>query len=144
MKYFSEKEFWCKCNQCQKGDADLDIPEGGMIGSVSENIKALVENVLDPLREKYGKPIVVNSGYRCPRHNMAVGGVTNSQHMKGEAADITAGSPEENKRLAEIIKQNGKWDQMIVYPTFVHVSWKRFGPNRKQTLRKVSNGYQKV
>ena len=141
MKYFSEKEFWCKCSQCQKGDADLDIPEGGMIGSVKENIKALVENVLDPLREKYGKPIVVNSGYRCPRHNLAVGGVTNSQHMKGEAADITAGSPEENKRLAEILEQNGKYDQMIKYLNkdggirFIHVSWKRFGPNLKQRLR---------
>ena len=45
--------------------------------------------------------------------------------------------PEELEKLVEIIKQNGKWDQMIVYPTFVHVSWKRFGPNRKQTLRKA-------
>ena len=143
MKYFKEQEFWCKCNQCQKGDADLDIPEGGMIGGVTENIKALVENVLDPLREKYGKPIVVNSGYRCPRHNLAVGGATQSQHMKGEAADITAGSPEENKRLAEILEQNGKYDQMIKYLNpdggirFIHVSWKRNGQNRKQRLRKA-------
>ena len=104
------------------------------------------DNVLDPLREKYGKPIKVNSGYRCPKHNLAVGGATQSQHMKGEAADIAPmdGDARELERLVEIIKQNGKWDQMIVYPTFVHVSWKRFGPNRKQTLRKVSNGYQKV
>lgn len=151
MKHFSEKEFWCRCNQCQKGDAEMGIPPGGMMGGVPENVKALVENVLDPLREKYGKPIKVNSGYRCPKHNLAVGGATQSQHMKGEAADIapvglqvTAYGLKELERLVEIIKQNGKWDQMIVYPTFVHVSWKRFGPNRKQTLRKVSNGYQKV
>ena len=143
MKYFSEKEFWCKCNQCQKGDAEMGIPPGGMMGGVPENIKALVANVLDPLREKYGKPIVVNSGYRCPRHNLAVGGVMNSQHMRGEAADLTAGSPEENKRLAEILEQNGKYDQMIKYLNkddgirFVHVSWKRFGPNRHQVLRKA-------
>lgn len=129
----------------------MGIPPGGMMGGVPENVKALVENVLDPLREKYGKPIKVNSGYRCPKHNLAVGGATQSQHMKGEAADIapvglqvTAYGLKELERLVEIIKQNGKWDQMIVYPTFVHVSWKRFGPNRKQTLRKVSNGYQKV
>lgn len=129
----------------------MGIPPGGMIGGVPENVKALVENVLDPLREKYGKPIQVNSGYRCPKHNLAVGGATQSQHMNGEAADIApaelvSGSKiqEELEKMVAIIKQNGKWDQMIVYPTFVHVSWKRFGPNRKQTLRKVSNGYQKV
>jgi len=153
MKHFSEKEFWCRCSQCQKGDAEMGIPPGGMIGSVKENIKALVENVLDPLREKYGKPIVVNSGYRCPKHNLAVGGASRSQHLLGEAADIAPvssfrvqdpGYKDELARLVEIIKENGKFDQLIIYPTFVHVSWKRFGPNRKQTLRKVSNGYQKV
>ena len=139
MKHFSEKEFWCRCSQCQKGDAEMGIPPGGMMGGVPENVKALVENVLDPLREKYGKPIKVNSGYRCPNHNLAVGGATQSQHMKGEAADIApmSGDTSELERMVEIIKQNGKWDQMIVYPTFVHVSWKRFGPNRKQTLRKA-------
>ena len=142
MKHFSEKEFWCRCSQCQKGDAEMGIPPGGMMGGVPENVKALVENVLDPLREKYGKPIKVNSGYRCSKHNLAVGGATQSQHMKGEAADVVPGDSgqvtgDSLERLVEIIKQNGKWDQMIVYPTFVHVSWKRFGPNRKQTLRKA-------
>lgn len=146
MKHFSEKEFWCRCSLCLKGDAEMGIPPGGMLGGVPENVKALVENVLDPLRKKYGKPIKVNSGYRCPKHNLAVGGATQSQHMKGEAADIAPmdGDASELEKLVEIIKQNGKWDQIIVYPTFVHVSWKRFGPNRKQTLRKVSDGYQKV
>ena len=146
MKHFSEKEFWCRCNQCQKGDAEMGIPPGGMIGGVPENVKALVENVLDPLREKYGKPIQVNSGYRCPNHNMAVGGATQSQHKNGEAADVApmSGDASELERLVEIIKQNGKFDQLIIDPTFVHVSWKKFGPNRKQVWRKVSNGYQKA
>ena len=122
----------------------MGIPPGGMLGGVPENVKALVENVLDPLREKYGKPIKVNSGYRCPKHNLAIGGAIGSQHMKGEAADIapaglrfTAYGLKELEWMVEIIKQNGKWDQMIVYPTFIHVSWKRFGPNRHQVLRKA-------
>jgi len=124
MKFFSEREFACKC--C-----------GQLPPSMRANIVALVENVLDPLREKYGKPIVVNSGYRCPKHNLAVGGVVNSQHMKGEAADLCCA---DNKRLAEIIEKNGKYDQMIKYLRpdgsirFIHVSWKRNGGNRKQRL----------
>ena len=130
MKYFRKEEFECRC--C------------GSTGSpqVGENIEALVENVLDPVRERYGKPIYVNSGYRCHRHNVAVGGVANSQHMKGEAADLRIdGNPEV---LARVIVENGKWDQMIIYPTFVHVSYKRNGGNRHQVLRKTAGGYQKI
>jgi len=56
-----------------------------------ENMRALVENVLDPLRARYGHPIYVSSGYRCPKLNNAVNGAINSQHMRGEAADIYAG-----------------------------------------------------
>ena len=51
------------------------------------NLGELVDAVLDPLREKYGRPIHVSSGYRCPRLNRAVGGSATSQHVKGEAAD---------------------------------------------------------
>ncbi len=142
MKYFNYKELGCKCSRCQRGDTVMDIPVGGMIGGIKGNLKALVENVLDPLREKYGKPIRVNSGYRCPNHNLAVGGAKNSQHMSGEAADIAPVKSDELRvkseveRLVEIIKENGKFDQLIIYPTFVHVSWKRCGGNRKQVLRK--------
>ena len=46
--------------------------------------------------------------------------------------------------LARIIVENGKFDQLIIYPTFVHVSWKRQGGNRKEVLRKTATGYQKV
>ena len=130
MKYFGMEEFRCKC--C------------GSTGSPQAvaNIEALVENVLDPAREKLGAPIVVNSGYRCPRHNAAVGGVTNSQHMKGEAADIVPVNSEKLKvksdleRLKQIIIDNGRYDQLIDYGTFLHVSWKRNGGNRKQKLIK--------
>ena len=53
-----------------------------------KNLTALIEKVLDPLREAYGKPIIVTSGYRCPKLNAIVGSTPSSQHVKGEAADI--------------------------------------------------------
>ncbi len=115
MRYYEMKEFACKC--C-----------GQLPPSAEQNLQALVEHVLDPARERLGMPITVNSGYRCPAHNKAVGGVKNSQHLKGEAADITCA---DNKRLAEIIEQLGNFDQLIDYPTFLHVSYKRQGVNRE-------------
>lgn len=68
-------------------------------------LTALVDNVLDPLREWYGKPITVNSGYRCPELNVAVKGSKTSQHMKGEAADIDTGDRQQNKLLFEYIRK---------------------------------------
>lgn len=124
MKYFKERELACKC--C-----------GQLPPSMRANFVALVDNVLDPAREEFGGPVVVNSGYRCPKHNLEVGGVVNSQHMKGEAADVCCA---DNKRLAEIIEQNGRFDQLIKYLNadgsirFIHVSWKRNGVNRRQRL----------
>ena len=123
MKYFKMSEFECR-DGCP------------MPASARENIEALVEAVLDPARERFGKPITVNSGYRCPRHNAAVGGVPNSQHMRGEAADVSAGSAQASREVGKIIEQLGKFDQLIYYPTFVHVSWKRIGKNRKQIIYK--------
>ena len=133
MKYFAMKEFECK-DRCE------------MPSEVRANIVALVENVLDPARERLGMVITVNSGYRCPKHNLAVGGVKNSQHMKGEAADVRSvqGSGFTVQDLARVIVANGRWDQMILYPTFVHVSWKRNGPNRREVLKKTASGYQRV
>ena len=125
MRYFNEKEFVCRC--C-----------GELPPFARENIEALVENVLDPARERFGKPIIVNSGYRCPKHNKEVGGVANSQHLRGEAADVRC---TDNKRLAEIIEQNGKFDQLIDYGTFLHVSYKPAGGNRHQKLKKGGAHY---
>ena len=96
-----------------------------------ENLTALVDNVLDPVRERLGKAITVNSGYRCPKHNKAVGGVANSQHMTGEAADIVCA---DLPRLKALIIENGNYDQLIDYGTFLHVSYKRGGMNRWQKL----------
>ena len=66
-------------------------------------LELLVEHVLDPLREAWGKPIHVSSGYRCPVLNKAVGGAPASQHMRGEAADISVGNPADNRRLYHLL-----------------------------------------
>lgn len=131
MKWFKDEEMRCWC--C-----------GELPPFVRANIEALVREVLDPAREKLGKAVTVTSGYRCQKHNRAVGGSVNSQHLYGEAADITAGSPEDNMRLVRLIVKNGRWDQMILYRSFIHVSWKKAGGNRKEILRKMANGYVRV
>lgn len=100
------------------------------------NLNALIDNVLDPLREAYGKPIRVNSGFRCPELNKAVKGSATSDHMTGRAADITGGSPKENKKLFYMIQSLGlPFDQLIDEKHFswIHVSY-REGANRKQVL----------
>ena len=63
----------------------------------------LVEQLLDPIRRHYGAPIIVTSGYRCPALNTAVGGVTNSHHIVGCAADITTGTIDNNRKLFALI-----------------------------------------
>lgn len=99
-------------------------------------LTALVDNVLDPLREKFGRPIMVNSGFRCSVLNKAVGGAATSQHMTGEAADIDTGTRAGNKELFDIIRKELPFDQVIDEKNFswVHVSYKSSG-NRKQTLK---------
>lgn len=97
---------------------------------VRDSIQALTENVLQPLRDAWGKPLKVNSGYRCKALNAAVGGVPTSQHVKGEAADIAAGDPVKLARLA--VKLGLPFDQMILYPTFVHLSHRLNGEQRGQ------------
>lgn len=119
MKYFTIEELTKSSTAKSKGIDNTPTKE------IEENLKELVEKVLDPLRELYGKPIYINSGYRCPELNKAVGGSNTSQHMTGCAADITAGSKEENEKLFNLIKDNLKFDQLIDEKNFqwVHVSY---------------------
>lgn len=132
MKYFTMTELTSSATAKRKGIDN--IPDAKAKAALS----ALVANVLDPLREKYGKPIVVSSGYRCPKLNKAVGGVARSQHTKGEAADIrcVSDSRAENKRLFDLIVASGlPFDQLIDEYGYdwVHVSFKD-GANRRQIL----------
>ena len=108
----------------------------------SDDVKAyhvaVVDNVLDKARDAWGKPIKVNSGYRCPELNRAVGGVSNSQHLTGEAADISTGTKEGNKWLFNYIRDNCVYDQLIDEQDYswVHVSYKRNGVNRRDVLHR--------
>lgn len=121
---------------------------------IEQNLTALVAVVLDPLRERWGKPITVNSGYRCAALNRAVGGVGTSQHLKGEAADICAATQKDTAKLGRLLVSMGAFDQVIFEQSnkecteagWIHVSWKRVGENRRQVLRKVkgSSKYEQV
>lgn len=100
----------------------------------SAALDALMWNVLDPIRRMWGKPIIVNSGYRCPKLNAAIGGSVTSQHMKGEAADITAGDPTKNKELFDMIAQSAiPFDQLIDEKNYrwIHVSYR---PNGRRNI----------
>lgn len=129
MKYFTITEL-CKSSTAAQKKID-NTPNSEVVN----NLEKLVEYILDPLREKYGKPIHVNGAYRCPALNKAVGGSKTSQHMLGLAADITAGSVAKNKILFNLIQElNLPFDQLIDEKNFrwVHVSYS--DKPRKQIL----------
>ena len=126
MKYFTIKELTRSTTAALRGIDNTPSQQ------VIDNLTALVDNVLDPLREAWRKPIRVNSGYRCRALNKAVGGVPASQHMRGEAADITGGSPEDNRELYSLMRRlNLPVDQAINEHdfTWIHVS---YGPRHRR------------
>lgn len=99
---------------------------------VRDNIIALVEDVLQPLRDAWGGPLFINSGYRCLELNKEVGGVPTSQHVLGQAADVGVTDP---YALAKLVKRMRlDVDQMIIYPDFLHLSYRKDGCNRGQIL----------
>lgn len=132
MKYFNYYELTASSTAKRKGIDNT--PDA----TVRANLTALVANILDPLREAYGKPIVVSSGYRSPKLNRAVGGAAKSQHVTGQAADIhtLSDTPADNKKLFDLIlKLKLPFDQLINEYNFnwVHVS---YSPrNRRQVLK---------
>ena len=108
-----------------------------------ENLRSVAENVFQPLRDHFGVPIGVSSGYRSKELNRAIGGSKYSQHMIGEALDLDADiyGRITNADIFNYIKENLEWDQMIwefgddKEPNWVHVSYKEAGGNRKQIKR---------
>ena len=97
------------------------------------NMRLLILEILDPLREEFGKEIIVNSGFRCEELNIAVGGALNSHHKCKNgyaAADITATNKRDNRRLFELVQEmNLPFCQLIweqgneEYPEWIHISY---------------------
>jgi hypothetical protein len=107
------------------------------------NLCALVHNVLQPLRDAMNEPIKIGSGYRCPKLNAAVGGVSNSQHMKGQAVDLCIdGDLKKGKKWFAYIRDHLPFDQLIwehnskTGAYWVHVSfvYPDFGKNRRKVI----------
>lgn len=100
-----------------------------------ENMRKLVEKVLQPLRDHMNRPVIISSGFRCKAVNDAVGGSETSGHMLGTSADITMGTKTLNKIMYEFIRDNLVYRQLInEYDySWIHVEY-REGDNKKQQL----------
>lgn len=103
---------------------------------VRDAIKSLVDNLLQPLRDAVKKPLKISSGYRCPALNShhKVGGAATSQHVKGEAADVWCATLTPYELVCKIVELGLEYDQCILYPGFVHLSYRKSGAQRMQIL----------
>lgn len=129
--YFSIEELSYSVTAHRMGIDNTPPPEA------EKNMQALIDAVLDPIRYAYGSAITVSSGYRCEALNKAVGGVWNSQHLTGSAADITVGTREANKVLWGIILSlDVPFDQLIDESNllWIHISYDKTR-NRRQVLK---------
>ena len=124
MKYFSIKKLTTSETATKKGIDNT--PNAGQV----KNLEALIDNLLDPIREQWGAAIYVTSGFRSVALNKAVGGVANSHHLGGYAADLTVKSQAGNKALFEMIRCSDlRWTQLISEKTtsqgcgWVHISY---------------------
>lgn len=111
---------------------------------VIENLRNLCLEILQPLRDYAGAPVHINSGYRCKELNVAVGGVKNSQHCRGEAADIRIASPKQGREWAAWIEDNCRFDQMLLErnkngAVWLHVSCKRDAEANRQVFKVLKN-----
>lgn len=128
-KNFSFSEFEYSDTAIQAG-FENKIPSAEVGGA----IRSLTLNVLQPLRDSLAATVIVESGYRCKKLNEMVGGVETSQHRKGEAADIRSPFYRPLDIARRIVSLQLPFDQLILYPGFVHVSHKRKGKQRGQIL----------
>lgn len=132
MKYFTIEEL-CQSKTAEKYKIDNTPSE-----EIKKNLETLVDCLLDPLREAWGSTIIVNSGYRCPILNKAVGGSKTSSHMSGWSVDMHPknGKMEEFKKFVVQFIKTRFWDQCILEKSgdveWVHLSlYNNSGKQRK-------------
>lgn len=125
MKHFNVSEFFRSSTAAKNGFKNE--PSFDEKAAIVRNINLLVDNVLDPVRDMVNTPIIITSGYRCPQVNRLVGGVDNSQHMSGCAADFHV-QGYNHSMMYEVflyIFNTLEFDQLIYYPSknIIHVSY---------------------
>ena len=132
MKYFTIEEL-CQSETAEKYKIDNTPSE-----EIKKNLETLVDCLLDPLREAWGSPIIINSGYRCPILNKAVGGSKTSSHMSGWSVDMRPknGKMEEFKKFVVDFIKTRFWDQCILEKSgdveWIHLSlYNNSGKQRK-------------
>lgn len=125
MKHFTLSEFF-RSSTAAKNDIKNE-PSIDARATIARNINLLVDNVLDPVRDKFSTPVIITSGYRCPQVNKLVGGVNNSQHMSGCAADfhVEGFTPSMMYQVFLYIFDTLAFDQLIYYRSknIIHVSY---------------------
>lgn len=143
LKYFTIKEM------CTSKTAELHNINNEPNSMVVDNLKSLIINTLDPLREKLQQPIYVSSGYRSVELNKKIGGSKNSQHLTGQAADIYLNK--NNGLIYEtVLKYKIPFDQMILEkgtienPRWVHLSFVSLEKNRSEVLYYNGKNYIKI
>lgn len=109
------------------------------------NLERLAKTFLQPLRDALNVPVIVNSGYRSPEVNKAVGGATNSSHLRGLAADIVVRSLTPTELSHYIARSNLPWDSIICEPSWVHVqiAEESSTPRKRLMTAKVIDGKMK-
>ena len=137
MKYFSIAEF-LRSDIAEKYQIS-NAPDSKELWIVLTNIRDLINNVLDPLRARIGRPIIITSGYRSRQVNELIRGSKKSQHLSGQAADfhVRGYTPQQMRMVYQMIQMCYDFDQLIFYPSknIIHVSWVRDKNRRKSWVK---------
>lgn len=122
-----KSEFFSLAELMKSSTADKHHIDNTPTTDVIKNLQYGVDMVLDPLRRLYGKPIIITSGFRCPKLNTLVGGVSNSWHQNGNAADIHVANLTEATALFKLLKELPSVDTALFEHSpsaqWLHVQW---------------------
>ena len=135
MKYFSISEL-CNSSVANKKKIDNTPTE-----EIKRNLTVLIEECLDPIREKFGNPITVTSGYRCEKLNKEVGGVSNSDHKFGYAADLVGDTNEKTREIFEIARKLNVYTQLLYEKNKRGSIWVHISYNPNSTKHQCIDNY---